>query len=339
MTNPPVQYESIPISVKKFTYPPIYITDIEQVGGNYTSESTKKIADTDIESNITLNSSSSSTVVYNITFYNSTNVSYYYNEAQLLSSNNNRIGYVVTDIEQKEEVPANTYTELTLTYKYTNGVPSNKSLLTQIHFSFVVDKESIGIVVAQTAVSRFEQILNNKVFENSYQTLEDTMNARGKSASAVTYIGNVAGANDSDSAFIESMFTKEFLTMDLDGDGKSEPITLMIKRENLDGDNSTGDEYTYSTWLGKQTVRGAEFSIYITSEGFNSSVLTVYAATFTKLQGGNEWIEVVPLTKGTAKANNYSGWGSSNSFNTDTWESLDGKTMDTLTTTAIKNLK
>jgi hypothetical protein len=58
--------------------------------------------------------------------------------------------------------------------------------------------------------------------------------------------------------------------------------------------------------------------------------VVVYAATFTKLPGATEWTELVPLTKGKADANNYGGWGSANSFNTDTWVSDGGKTINTL---------
>lgn len=340
---PEPAYESMLVGLKNFSYGPFYITNIEQVGGNYSSASTIKIAETKVESNVTLSNSTSSTVVYKITFYNSTDISYYYDDTQDLSWNNNRITYEVSGIEQKEEVPGKKYTSLILTYKYENGVPRDKTLLAQLQFNFVVDKNSIGVVVAQTAVNRFEQILNNKIAANSYQTLEDRMNKRGNYSSVVTYIGNVSGATDADSKFIEEIFTSEFLKMDLNGDGKPEPITIMIKRENLDGDETTGDDYTYTerTYWGSRdkTVKGAEFTIYITSEGFSSSPLNVYASTFTKLPGAKEWVEAVPLTKGTAKANNYNGGSGSNSFDTDTWLSTDEKTMDKLATDAINNLK
>ena len=55
--------------------------------------------------------------------------------------------------------------------------------------------------------------------------------------------------------------------------------------------------------------------------------VVVYAATFTKAAGSDTWKELVPLTRGTADANNYSGYGSANSFNTDTWLSDEGKSM------------
>lgn len=340
MAPPEETFEDITSTIGKFPYGTLYITDVEVVGGSYSSASASKKGDLNMSANLSLNKNTSSTVVVNVTFYNSTDVSYYYNETETVSSNNSGITYAVSGIAQKEEVPSKTYKTLTVTFKFSGSNTSNAALIGELHFKFAVDKDSIGIIVAQTAVTRFADILNNVVAPDSYQTLENTMNNRGRNSSAVSYIGNVSGASDSDSTFIQEMFTNEFLNMDLDGDGKSEPITLMIKRENLDGNSQTGDEYTYKNLLGiNQTVYGAEMTIYITSEGFSSNTLTVYAATFTKLNGSDTWIEVVPLTKGTATANRYSfGFGGNNSFNTDTWKSDNNQTMDTLTQRATASL-
>lgn len=333
--------QNVSLAVKDFVYPPFYITNIGQASGNYASAATKKTGDTNIQANLTLNAAASSSATLDVTFYNNTDVSYYYKETQTVSSSNAGISYVVSGVEQREEVPAKTYKTLTVTYSFADGVTANTSLVSDLHFSFVVDKDSIGIVVAQSAVTQFEDILNGRSDPESYQTLKNYMNNRGSNSSSVSYVGNVAGANDNDSQLIQELFTNEFLTMDLDGDGEAEPITLMIKRENLDGDTSTGDSYTYRALLGgNRTVNGAEFTLYITSEGFDQRTLNVYAVTYTKLEGSDEWIQVVPLTKGTADANRYSfGFGGNNSFNTDTWEDESGNTMDTLTRNAMKNLQ
>lgn len=324
-------------SLGSFSYGTFYITNIEITGGSYKSASVEKVSDTNISADISLNSNSSSTVVAEITFYNSAEASYYYNEVQTVSTDNSSISCTVSGIEQKEEVPALSYKTITATFGF-DGSTSKADLLSEVHFSFVVDKESIGIVVAQSAVTRFEDIINSVVTPDSYNTLETAMNNRGSNASTVSYIGNVAGAHDDDSALIEELFTKEFLTMDLDGDGKSEPITMMIKRENLDGNTKTGDDYTYKSFFGaSRVVQGVEMTIYITSEGFNSSTLTVYAASYTILDGEEKWTQVVPLTKGTASANNYSSgaFGEDNSFNTDTWRSASNKTIDDLVKAAM----
>ena len=167
------------------------------------------------------------------------------------------------------------------------------------------------------------------------------MNARTgwNKASAVTYIGNVDGSNSGDSNTIGNLFGSEFMTMDLDGDGKKEPITMMIKRLDLDNNVYTGDEYTYTNLGRNYTVHGAEMTLYITSQDLssvrNGAEIVVYAATFTKLPDATEWTDLVGLTKGTATANNYTGYGNSNSFNTDTWESDSGESMEELVSKAI----
>ena len=322
--------EDIPSSLGSFTYSTFYITKVNVTGGSYSSAEVKKVSDVNVNADISLNNNASSTVVMDVTFYNNSDVSYYYNEAQTVSSDNANIGYTVSGIEQKEEVAAGSFKTLTVTFAYSGNNRSNRDLLSEVHFNFVVDKDSIGVIAAQTAVTRFADILNNVASANSYQTLKTAMNNRGSNASTVSFVGNVSGASDNDSKLIQQLFTNEFLNMDLDGDGKSEPITLMIKREDLDGNIDTGDDYTYNSLFGiNRTVQGAEMTIYITSEGFSSNTLTVYAASFTRLEGSDEWIQVVPLTKGTATANRYSfGFGGNNSFNTDTWLSDDKKTIE-----------
>ena len=322
-------------SLSNFSYGIFYITRIEIVGGSYASASVNKTHDTNISADITLNKDNASTVVASITFYNSAEASYYYNETQTVSTDNSYIGCTVTGIEQKEEIPAHSYKTITATFGFTDNNTSKTDLLSEIHFNFALDKDSIGIVVAQSAVTKFEDILNDTTH---YSALSQAMSDRGSNASTVSYIGNVAGADDSDSNLIKELFTSDFLTMDLDGDGKSEPITMMIKRENLDNNTKTGDDYSYKNFFGStRIVEGAEMTLYITSEGFDSSTLTVYASTFTKLEGSDEWIQVVPLTKGTASANNYStgSFGTDNSFNTDTWKDESGNTIDTLTQNAM----
>lgn len=319
-------------NLKEFVYGMLYITSIKYDGA--ATNIMTKTGETTVDVDITLPSNASATKSVEITFYNSTNVSYYYDKTETVSQNNSNIIYTVSGVNQKDEIPANSHKTITVTFSYSGNNTSNTSLDAKLNFHFVVDKSSIGIVAAQTAVQRFADILNNTAAEDSYNTLITAMNNRGSSSISMSYIGNVAGADDEDSSVIKELFTEEFLTMDLDGDGKSEPITLMIKRENLDGNNETGDSYR---GLFNIQVRGNEMTIYITSEGFDNSTLNVYATTFTKMPGESEWIMVVPLTKGTANANKYSITDrKNNSFNTGTWMDENGKDMDTLVKNAMK---
>lgn len=328
---------AISTHISRFVYGEIYITSVSRVnGGRYDSASLEKTAATDVSANIDLSNTASSSVSFEVTFYNGTDTTYYYNEAQTVSSDNNAITYQVSGIAQKDAINPKTYKTVTITFSYKNGISSDSTLDADIHFNFVVDKDSIGIVVARTAVDRFRDILNNVAFSNSYDTLDSAMSSHSN-ASTVTYIGNVSGSSSSDTQVVERLFGQEFMAMDLDGDGKTERITMMIKRENLDGNNLTGASYTYRSLFSEKTVHGVEMTLYITAEDVSARSVTVYAATFTIPEGGSQWVEIVPLTKGTASTNNYSSGiiGSKNSFNTDTWESDGGKSIDTLVKEAM----
>ena len=302
----PVEKE-ITSRLNSFYYPDIYIIEITPKDSGLT-----KTNHTTVQAETTGNAS------FEVTFHNGSNVSYYYKEAETLSGN---AAYTVSDIAEKEEVLAGSYKPVTVTF------PAGGSA--EIFFHFVVDKDSIGEVVASTAVDRFRDVLNNVAFDTSYETLDTAMDNRSgwNKASAVTYIGNVSGSDSGDSATINTLFGNEFMSMDLDGDGDAEPITMMIKREDLDDNLTTGVSYTYTSGR-EYTVNGVEMTLYITAEKLTSQrTVTVYAVVFTKYPGETEWVELVPLTKGTATTNNYTGFGSANSFNTDTWKSDGGQTL------------
>lgn len=328
--------ENVASNLSAFHYGLLYITKVSVIQGTYNTAQVTKNGELNLSADITLKPQAGSEVVVEVTFYNSTASSFYYNTTDVVSWNNDRIGYTVSGIETKDEIPGKSYKTVQVTFAFDGNTYSATQLQADLHFNFVIDKESIGDIVALTAVDRFRAILNNEVFENSYEILEDAMNNRSgfNKASAVTYIGNVVGANTQDSNTIKELFSEEFLAMDLDGDGETEPITMMIKRENLDNNNATGDAYTYTNWGRQYTVNGAEMTIYITAEKLNNvssgKSVVVYAASFTKLEGADTWTELIPLTVGTANANNYSGYGSANSFNTDTWKSESGKTIEQL---------
>lgn len=189
-TSPAEGYSELPVSLMEFKYGMFYITKVLIQNGEYDSATVDEVGDVDISGDITLSSSSSSSITLWVTFYNNTDVSYYYDKTETVSWDNSSVNYTVTGIEQKDEVPARTSKTLYVTYSYTGSVPSDRSVLSQLHFKFVVDKSAIGDIVAQTAVDRFRDILNNKAFEGSYQSLENAMNNRSgfNKASAVTYI-------------------------------------------------------------------------------------------------------------------------------------------------------
>lgn len=340
---------NISASLGRFDHSKLYIIDISSpsTATGYTSAGMVKTADTQAKATLNLGSSGNAAVSFVVTFYNGSDVTYYYNKTETVSSTNNNIVYEVTGIQQKDAVAPEGTITATVTFTFKNGTAaSNTSLEAVLNFLFVVDKDSIGVVVARTILDRFRDILNNVVAPDSYNTLDTAMNNRTgwNKASDVTFIGNVVGSNTSDTRTLENLFGDDTMKMDLDGDGTPEPVTIMIKRENLDGNNDTGMAYTYTDGRQQRTVQGAEMTIYITSQDLDSysrgDDIVVYAAAFTKLPGADLWTDLVPLTKGTAPANNYSGgdyYGPANSFNTSKWESDNNKTLATLVTEALRN--
>lgn len=305
--------EALSAELSYFRFPDIFIRRIEPVtaGGTFT-----KTGDTTATANITTGGTS-----FTVTFYNDSDITYYFNKAETKSGNGN---YTISGIEKGDKVTSKTELSITVIF---SGVGNP-----EIFFHFVVNPDDVETVVARTAVDRFREILNT---DADYTFLTNAMDEDDDDKSKVTYIGNVAGADSGDSATINTLFGDEFMSMDLDGDGKTERITMMIKREDLDGDGNTGASYSYTSgWFNPTTttVTGAEMTLYITAQDLSSvrsgAEISVYAAVFTKYPGETEWVELVPLTKGVADANNYNGWGSSaNSFNTDTWVSDGGQTL------------
>ncbi len=170
--------------------------------------------------------------------------------------------------------------------------------------------EDVGFIATKGALDTFDQILNG----DNYDVLLDAMNngeGRGE-----TYIGNVTGATGPDTEALKALFG-ENLTF---GD---KPITLIIKREDLDGDGS--DEMTiYMT----ADEPGGSYRFGI---GSNIVTLDVYAAVFEcKLdaEGNTVWIQNGETFAGTAPSYPYDGntWGileaiDCDSFRTDNWRS------------------
>lgn len=331
--------------VSAFRYGLFYISKIETVSGSFDGASVAKKNDVGITADIDLSANVGSSATVQVTFYNDSNVSYYYDETVTVSADNDNIVCTVTGLAEAEEIPSKSYAVLTVTWGYAaSTVPADTTLTGELNFKFTVDKSSIGDVVANTAVERFADILNNVVSAESYSQLTTAMDARSgfNKASAVTYIGNVAGADDGDSATLNKLFGDDFMSVDLDGDGIPEPVTMMIKRENLDNDVTTGSYYTYTSWGREVTVNGVEMTIYITSADLSNvsrgDDVVVYAATFTLYSGTTQWVQILELTKGTAEANNYSGgWGNADSFNTDTWVSDSGATIESLVAASVAN--
>lgn len=207
----------------------------------------------------------------------------------------------------------------------------------------------LGVYAAKGAVGRFSEVLNDDVKFNALVTEMDNENGRLNTS----FIGNVTGDDESeDSKRLAELFA-DALQIDT-GNGEI-PVTIMIKRDNVDGNNKTGVdyiEYSYTLWWETETpAEGGEFTIYMTADDVTKeNPVTVYVAVFTIAQDaeGNptgKWYQLGEMFVGQANTNNYQSGStnSPNSFNTDTWKSTEsyyglgsGKTVEEIMT-AYKN--
>lgn len=264
-----------------------------------------------LSSKVTLGSSGSAQTVLRVTVKNNTDYPYVFNGITYTEgpeTYDNTAITVSASIKKGVQVASGASTSFDLTFKYKSGASSNRTLNSVINLAFVPPDEYVPEIAVKGAIGQFGNILNDSV---SMTKLSDAMNNTAGGRANDTYIGNVAGATDADSTVIDELFTvdgKHLLTLDIKGDGSETNVTAMIKREDIGGTSAE------------------EMVIYMTGETISGSLfrpmdVQVFAAIYVQNDAG-EWVQKGELFEGTARSNNYSGgWGSHNSFNTDTWES------------------
>lgn len=209
----------------------------------------------------------------------------------------------------------------------------------------------LGVYAAKGAVSQFSEVLNDSA---KFDALVTEMDENKDGRLNTSFIGNVTGDDESeDSKRLAELFA-DALQIDT-GNGEI-PVTIMIKRDNVDGNNKTGVdyiEYSYRLWLETETpAEGGEFTIYMTADDVTKeNPVTVYVAVFTIAQDaeGNptgKWYQLGEMFVGQANTNNYQSGStnSPNSFNTDTWKSTEsyyglgsGKTVEEIMTAYQKS--
>ncbi|MBQ3116008.1 MAG: hypothetical protein IJC07_03160 [Clostridia bacterium] len=279
-------------------------------------------------SNINLGTNKNSTVTFTITVYNNAGETYAYNAAKYIQdaySNSNVIFSLTnqdgTTFKHGTEIAAGSSLTFDVTFSYDNkNSISNTALSSTINYEFLPldelpEEEEIAV---SGALEQFRKIINDLVFDGSYDDLIAQMDkAAENDRHNSSYIGNVSGASPDDSALLNDLFQGQLI---LNIDGKDQSVTILIKRENLDGNVNTGDE------------NGNEMTIYMTTDGLQWSwshrEAVVYAAVYTSTDDGKTWSIFGEMYEGTAPIKTYSGWIGSGSFDTDLWESTDGKTIE-----------
>ena len=285
-------------------------------------------------------SSSSGTVTYKITVWNNTpyvyaysgveyekNVTGYNGNSYLGSAGNSRIS-ISTTISAGEIVNPNEKIIFNATYTYGRTVPKG-DYSTIVNYKFGVNIDSVGEVAIDEVLLQFGKILNDTQSGGGYETLtdkiDDKFDGNPNNGWKTNFIGNVADSSSADSTTINMLFEGK-LKVTIDGTVTN--VTLLIKREDVDGNLQTGDSYT-STHPngGKFSASGCEMTIYMTTDPLTNKYQrpTVYAAVFTcdvndDGSFGN-WYMIGDMFKGTAQIVGYEGGDTTGSFNTEEWRS------------------
>ena len=280
-------------------------------------------------------SSGTGSVTYIIKVFNNTKRTYAYrdiyyqtslsgyNGQNYISKTNNRsmIG-VITNFPNGTKVEPGEYLEFEATYTVGSGLSSRTSYRTLINFQFGINVESVE-EAREAIIEKFLNILNStETYTTLCERIDDKFNGAEWSSN---YIGNVTGSYSDDSTTVNELFAGQ-LQMYIDGQNK--PVTVMIKRENVDGDQTTGDTYTAVNGNTSFTGRGCEFTLYMTTDVLDRKTEPeIYAAVYTCDQAADgslgEWYLTGEHYYGTATINSYDGGTNTGSFDTGTWRSYD----------------
>ena len=313
------------------------------------TSSTSKIDHTDvsfIEYSTTLDSiidrerNKTGTATYTVTVYNNTNLTYSYrdfyyqtdlegfngNKYIATSDSRSKIGIVTSfdtaSAEEKKVLPGETK-EFTVRYTVGTGVNENTDWKTRINFRFGInvdgEREALEVVEA-----KFLDILNTTT---TYNQLIDALDNKfdGRQEWTSNYIGNVVGSSSEDSVAVNTLFAGQ-LQISVGKDQMD--ATVLIKHENLDWNNLTGDDYTaYNESNGGVfNGYGCEMTLYLTIDPLSTAgkYVPVYAVVFTCDRDANgnrtgDWYRLGSTYAGTANVVTYDGGNGTGSFVTDNW--------------------
>ncbi len=220
-----------------------------------------------------------------------------------------------------------------ITYQIGRNV-ANTTLNTLVNFQFGVNVDSVSRVVIDKTFVKFGEILNDTTAGGGYETLVEKIDDKYNGADwSANFIGNVAGAEGigeagkADTATVNNLFGG---SLKITIDGEETNVTVLIKREDVDGNTQTGDDYTVTDGTNTASGTGCEMTLYLTTDELDRSGAnaTVYAVVFTcdKNEDGTlgNWYQIGERYEGTATVVGYVGntaTQNTGSFDTGTWRS------------------
>ncbi len=336
-------------SVKVTLPDTVFITRVELVEGSMSGVDYYSASElgysTSLDSVISRSEGTSDgTVAFNVTVFNNTDRTYAFKglsyQSDLSGYNNGLITEedgtnasssikIITSLNDDGSSKLAAHGSLTFQIRYTVGsaLDADTQWKNLINIQFGINVDSL--VEAESAViNKLENLLNSPETYNEIINNIDNKYSLGAAEWKATYIGNVAGSTSDDSLVMSQLFGD---TLNMMIGGTNESVTVILKRENIDGSDSTGDSYTLASG---STYNGCEYTLYMTVDDlFNTSgSATVIAAVFTCDVGDNgelgDWYMIGDYYSGTAEVVGYEGGYTGGSFDTGSWRSSGTQTFD-----------
>lgn len=233
-------------------------------------------------------------ITYKITVHNNTDVTYWYIGQRLegdfgqnaFVGRSNGINISTKDqlndnygsFNSDDWIPAQTERDFYVTYTYGSDAPVISSTLINFHFDNHMD----------AVHDEFLTVLNNTKSNGDYEYLTSVFDEEYASN------GSVSISTESH----PEVFDKLFDDIMIDIDGEERKASVVIRRENLDNDTSSGDNYAGNG------PAGCEYTLYITVESLTpGESATVYAIAYSEGADGmgSAWYQVGELYEGTAQ--------------------------------------
>lgn len=278
-------------------------------------------------------------IKYEITVLNNTNHEYAYRGLYYQSSaegysnsyisntnSNSKIG-VVTSFPNGTIVPPGETMVFEVTYTMGRNLNTNRAYRTLINYQFGINVDS-ELEAVDAVHEKFLNILNTP---STYETLVDVLDNKfdGYNEWTSNYVGNVGNATSDDAMAVNTLFAGQ---LQLVINGQVTPATVLIKHENLDWNNMTGDDYTaVHSNGGRFEGKGCEMTLYLTTDPLTTAYgrAPVYVTVFTcdRNDDGSiagKWYKIGETYIGDANIVGYKGEeGGTGSFVTDNWVAYD----------------
>ena len=292
---PPIPTETIlPMKMVEFKeYKGVYIKSVEVVSTSNAQVTDNKYTRPTFHKTTVDANRSGGSVTYKIRLHNNTDTNYWYMGMSIPAGEGQNalinayqgISIVLKDLlsdstatfNKDDRIPPQTERDVYVTYTYGNNAQT--ACFTNIELCFGIRMDAVQ--------DEFLTLLNNLAPGYNYYYLTETFDK--------TY--NNTGSTTITTESHPEAFANMFGDLTVDMDGQEKTAHIVIRRENLDNDATSGDKYASGT------PAGCEYTLYITVESLTPGTSpTVYAISYSKGANGmgSDWYQIGELYEGTA---------------------------------------